>query len=270
MILDYEKPRALDHPRFRGIAWRRMERVLLWGGVALLAIWAMASARAAIYYRYDDWAFSRSLEGKPAGFGAFIADVASIEFSQEPAKKPGVEPPAAESSSVLLAEEESPDRANWSEDRIHAWERAKKKNIPADGRPFARLEIPRVGLRAMVLPGVSRLTLNRGAGHIPGTPLPWENGNFAVAGHRDGFFRSLEGIKRDDEILLTTVRGSFKYRVRDISIVKPGDTSPLRPTPQQAITLVTCYPFYYVGNAPERFIVRAEIVNGDAVGSSQD
>jgi sortase A len=105
---------------------------------------------------------------------------------------------------------------------------------------------------------VDKKTLRRGAGHIPATALPQqEEGNVGIAAHRDSHFRELKDIREDDTIELTTLDGTFRYQVEWTKIVKPADVSVLEPTDEPALTLVTCYPFYYVGSAPERFIVRA-------------
>lgn len=129
---------------------------------------------------------------------------------------------------------------------------------PEPGELVGRLTIPRVGVSAIVLEGVDKKTLRRGAGHIPATALPGQDeGNVGIAAHRDSFFRGLKDIQEDDTIELATLDGTFRYKVEWTKIVKPGDVSVLEPTDGAALTLVTCYPFYYVGSAPRRFIVRA-------------
>ena len=109
--------------------------------------------------------------------------------------------------------------------------------------------------------GVDHRTLRRAAGHIPGTPLPGQLGNVAIAGHRDTFFRPLRNIRRDDEITLTTVNGSYRYRVDSTSVVEPQETHVLDDSDDAILTLVTCYPFNFVGSSPKRFIVRARRVH---------
>jgi sortase A len=129
-----------------------------------------------------------------------------------------------------------------------------------EGELVGRLEIPRLGLSTIVLEGVEARTLRRGAGHIPGTGLPSRPGNVGIAGHRDSFFRPLKDIGKNDIITLTTPEGSYRYLVEWTRIVQPEDTEVLGDLGQPgvpALTLVTCYPFYYVGSAPKRFIVRA-------------
>jgi sortase A len=125
------------------------------------------------------------------------------------------------------------------------------------GSPLGRLEINRIGLTAMILEGTDGKTLRRAVGHVRGTPLPGEQGNVAIAGHRDTFFRALRNIREDDEITLTTLSGSYHYRVDAIQVVEPQDIEVLDDSGEAILTLVTCYPFYLVGPAPERFVVRA-------------
>jgi sortase A len=125
---------------------------------------------------------------------------------------------------------------------------------------IGQLEIPKVHLSVIVMEGDDDATLKKAVGHLPDTPLPWSNGNSAFAGHRDTFFRPLKDVHAGDEIRVTSARGTLVYRVRETRIVDPSDVSVLAPTAQPALTLVTCYPFYYVGNAPRRYIVQADRV----------
>ena len=120
-----------------------------------------------------------------------------------------------------------------------------------------RLEIPRLNLSVIVMEGDDEATLARAAGHVRGTAFPWDAGNAVIAAHRDSFFRPLKDLRKGDEIRMTTVRGTFDYRVTRTEVVKPENVSVMAPTPERALTLVTCYPFFYVGNAPERFVVYA-------------
>jgi sortase A len=129
------------------------------------------------------------------------------------------------------------------------------------GGLLGMLDVPRLKLTAPVIEGDDEATLKRAAGHLPDTALPWEHGNAAIAGHRDGLFRPLKDIKVGDEIRFRSSRDEFRYRVTDTAIVQPADLSVLEPGRAPSLTLITCYPFYYVGNAPNRFIVRAERVS---------
>jgi len=123
-----------------------------------------------------------------------------------------------------------------------------------------RLSIPRLRLSAIVREGDGAGTLSVALGHIPGTALPGQPGNVCVAGHRDTLFRPLAEIHRDDTIVFETLAGTYQYRVENIHIVKPTDVAVLHATKTPELTLVTCYPFYYVGHAPERYIVKARMV----------
>jgi len=126
-----------------------------------------------------------------------------------------------------------------------------------DGQTLGKIQIPRLGLSAMVVEGDSAADLRRAAGHIPGTSLPWQAGNVGVAAHRDTYFRSLRLIRPNDVITLTTLEGVYRYRVVSTQVVTPDDVAVLASTGRDALTLVTCFPFYYVGAAPRRFIVHA-------------
>jgi len=126
------------------------------------------------------------------------------------------------------------------------------------GSAIGRLEIPRLRLSAVVLEGSDGGTLRLGVGRVANSALPGNPGNLVLAGHRDTFFRPLREIRPGDRISLRTREGTFSYTVDWTKVVKPTDVSVIMPTSSPALTLVTCYPFYYVGSAPERFIVRAE------------
>jgi len=121
-----------------------------------------------------------------------------------------------------------------------------------------RLEIPRIALSVMVNEGTSPLTLRRGVGHVEDTAMPGKSGNIGLAGHRDTFFLPLRNVRRHDLVTLVTQQGTFRYRVVSTRIVAPTEVSVLASDAGQVLTLVTCYPFYFVGAAPKRFIVRAE------------
>jgi sortase A len=126
-----------------------------------------------------------------------------------------------------------------------------------EGEPLGRMDIPRIGMSVVVLEGIAPHTLRLGVGHVPGTALPGAPGNVALAGHRDTFFRGLRKIHKGDAIMVTTLRGSYTYVVESTKVVPPDDVAVLDRTSRPALTLVTCYPFYFVGAAPKRFIVRA-------------
>jgi len=135
---------------------------------------------------------------------------------------------------------------------------------PAAGTVLARLEAPTVHMTATVLEGSDDRTLRRGAGHIEDTPFPGQPGNIGIAGHRDTVFRPLRGIHVGDPLELTTGDRVYHYRIKKTLIVGPDDVYVLDPTSEPSMTLVTCYPFEYVGHAPRRFIVQAQLVGQDA------
>jgi sortase A len=134
--------------------------------------------------------------------------------------------------------------------------------VLAVGAPVGEIRIPRLGLTAMVLHGESAAILQRAVGHLPGTALPGEAGNAVLAGHRDTFFRPLEGVRPGDVITLATPDGEFEYLVEWTSVVPPTAIEVLAPTGGRTLTLITCFPFSYFGAAPDRFIVRAREPEG--------
>ena len=147
-----------------------------------------------------------------------------------------------------------PDLSLWSPKRIQAWQDAQKTPAPA---ALAVLRIRRLGIEVPVLEGTDDWTLNRAVGHIEDTANPGTIGNVGIAGHRDGFFRALKDIAPGDALELATKGGTERYRIERVWIVDPDDVSVIAPMPTRAVTLVTCYPFYFIGSAPQRFIVRA-------------
>ena len=137
------------------------------------------------------------------------------------------------------------------------------------GTPLAELSIPRIGLSVVVLQGSDTDTLRAGPGHIETTPLPGESGNVAIAGHRDSFFRPLRHVQVGDDILLDTPTARVHYRVSSYSVVNSSEVSVLEPTRDNMLTLVTCFPFQFIGSAPDRFIVRANFVGNGEVSPEQ-
>ncbi len=134
------------------------------------------------------------------------------------------------------------------------------RTVPAalpPGAPIGRIEIPRIGVRAMIVNGTTTTTLRRAVGHIEGTPLFGSGGNVGLAAHRDTFFRGLRDIRKGDAIEIDTLQGAYEYVVDATRIVGPDDTAVLDAAARPTLTLVTCYPFDYVGPAPRRFIVQA-------------
>ncbi len=148
------------------------------------------------------------------------------------------------------------EQEDWSPGRIAKYAQSLERDA---GDTLAVLRIPATGIEVAVFDTAGPIALNRGAGLVEGSSLPDADGNIAIAGHRDGFFRGLKDIEIGDDIELQTLLGTRNFTVTGLDIVDPLDVSVLDPTDQATVTLITCYPFYYVGYAPERFIVRAAL-----------
>lgn len=192
---------------------------------------------------------------------ALLAIYAGARASSERARVDGIaaiEHTIADVPARRLVElvDENPDVSSWSPARIVAW----RKSAHARGRPLAVLRIPSVDLSVPVFDGTTETNLNRGAARIEGTARIGGQGNLGLAAHRDGYFRALKDVRIGDDVRLTTPQGALAYRVVNISIVEPDAMAVLAPGKASSVTLVTCYPFYFVGSAPQRFIVRAELM----------
>jgi sortase A len=130
--------------------------------------------------------------------------------------------------------------------------------VAAARRALGRIEIPRLGISGMIAEGTDNATLKRAVGHVRSTSQPGEAGNVGLAAHRDGFFRGLGGVRKDDLIRIVTPRGTFSYRVEWSVVVDPHRIDVLDATAERSLTLITCYPFNWIGHAPKRFVVRAK------------
>jgi sortase A len=149
------------------------------------------------------------------------------------------------------------DVSLWAPERVAGYQESLLEDL---GAPLAVLRIPRLEIEVPVLDNTGEVALNRGAGWIEGTARPGAAGNCGLAGHRDGFFRGLKDIVLGDVIEVETLAGTHRYTVDELTIVDPSDVSVLEPRESETVTLVTCYPFYFVGSAPERFIVHASLM----------
>jgi sortase A len=210
-------------------SWSVLERLLLAAGVVLLTLCAAALLHRAISSRLALWQFDRAKAAVEARFGANQSKT-----------------------------EQGVDVSLWSEKRILAY---RDSLISKTDVPLGVLEIDKLRIRVPIYDGTDDLTLNRGVGRIIGTARLGETGNTGIAGHRDGFFRGLKDISMGDEIDLTTTTAKVIYIVDQIEIVSPADVRVLQPRPAPSITLVTCFPFYFVGDAPKRFVVHASLAS---------
>jgi len=186
-------------------------------------------------------------------YSAAYSRAALREFSrqQTPTTASGSENPSSRKAGT-------PDFRLWSKERIDVYQSSLFGNVPP---PLGVLKIPSIELEVPLLEGSDDLTLNRGVGHIEGTAAPGEIGNVGIAGHRDGFFRGLKDVRLGDTMDLFTEKGNSRYVVDEILTVPPENVSVLAPRSKPALTLVTCYPFYFVGSAPLRYIVHASITD---------
>ena len=168
----------------------------------------------------------------------------------------------ADSQPVILAAT-NPDFSLWSPKRIKEYE----ESLTAHFAPaLGILRIPKISVEVPILEGTDDLSLNRGVGHVPGTAGPGENGNVAIAGHRDGFFRGLKDVVIGDRIEMVTLQRTETYTIDGVFIVERNDVSVLQPESLSSLTLITCYPFYFIGSAPQRYIVHATVT--DPTGES--
>jgi sortase A len=221
-----------------------IERLLFAAGLALLAIYCAARIESLLGSRNALKKFEAMRQP------AIPANLDSGTEENRPTENP---PPADPAKSFDFSEV---DFSGWDTHRIQAYKESRDNSFDA---PLGVLRIARIHLEVPLLDGTDDLTLNHAVGRIRGTARPGEAGNIGIAGHRDGFFRGLKDVRPGDAIDLETMQGTDTYVVEEIRIVSPKDVGVLRPRPVPSLTLVTCYPFYYIGSAPERYIVRASL-----------
>jgi sortase A len=234
-----KKPRTATTGKTR----RWIANILLLAGVTAIDVWLWSNARTAVSQSWENWAFERETRGKSTTVTEYLAEekerigsTIRTWFGLLPTK-PAMTKPDIESHHEI----EAP--------------------VFGNGALVGRLVIPRLHLSAIVREGTGQDTLGLALGHIPGTALPGHQGNIGIAGHRDSLFRSLRKIGRSDVIELQTVGGSYSYKVETTQIVKPQNVAVLHGSGYPELTLVTCYPFNYVGSAPQRFIVKARLAS---------
>jgi sortase A len=200
---------------------RALERALIGAGLVFLTVWGVVRFHGELGRQADLRRFAEARSNRPL---------------------------------AALPSRSAFDGSLWAPQRIRAHRESLAKKFPP---PLAVLRIPRARVEVPVLPGTDAASLNRGVGWIAGTARPGQTGNIGIAGHRDGFFRGLKDISRGDALELETPEGRELFAVADVRIVGPKEVSVLKPTSEATLTLVTCFPFYFVGDAPQRFIVRA-------------
>ncbi|HEV2396282.1 MAG TPA: class D sortase [Candidatus Sulfotelmatobacter sp.] len=215
---------------------RVVEGVLLSLGLLLLIAFSLAHLHRFVMFRADMTQFkTEQLDSANEGYKA---EVLSRENAVATVSRPA-----------------NVDQSLGSAQRTRVHHASLRKSAEA----VAVLRIPRLQLEAPVLEGTDQFTLNRGVGRIAGTAQPGQSGNIGIAGHRDGFFRPLKDISAGDSIELVTQSGTVVYLVDRVRITSPADVSVLQPRTKPSLTLVTCYPFYFVGPAPKRYVVQASL-----------
>ena len=210
-------------------------------GLALCALYFSARADGELERRKAVSAFSQQLHGQESLVAAPLLRV-------------------PQGAVALVDANRAPNQVRWSAARIQSYAAAAAKERTSARLAAAVLRIPRVALEVPVYSDSSEHNLNRGAGLIAGTGAPGSDGNIAIAAHRDGYFRALRSVAVGDLVELETPGRRRQYRITELSIVDPADISPLHDTEYPALTLVTCYPFYFLGSAPQRYIVRAAAI----------
>jgi LPXTG-site transpeptidase (sortase) family protein len=232
--------RIAQHPagRVNQPAWLWLERLSVFFGLVLLLTFAG--------FKYQQ------NESGDAGLEAFYQQVHAATLQDSVAEQP--DPVAASTSSSPDVEQQAPDFELWSEIRVREYQESLLHDAET---PLGVLQIDRLNIEVPIYNGTDEFVLNRGVGRIKGTARINAIGNLGIAGHRDGFFRPLKDIQIGDVLKLQTIHGELQYRVGSTVIVDPSDVSVLASTSEQTLTLVTCYPFYFVGHAPKRFIVQA-------------
>ncbi len=245
--------RASANRRFGALSRFRILLFLI--GICALGYYGYTLANQYVYQSYENWAFDQQIAGGSAvTFADYLREETPFGFLLgQASRKPAIATPAAPTRQA------QPEPAR-----------------PAEGSLLGRVEISRLNLSAIVREGVDAKTLSIAVGHVPSTALPGQIGNFAIAAHRDTLFRALKDIRRGDLVTFQSPEGAYSYQVVATKVVKPSDVTVLRsdgggiiseddpqgqPTDKsRLLTMITCYPFYYVGSAPKRFIVEAELV----------
>lgn len=214
-----------------------LEYLFLLVGLAGIDYYVWVQVDSNVSQMYADWKFERSLHGENSSVPEFMVDEHGFRrifgFGSAPSGSMPAPPAQNEGGAQAFAPQLKPYDV------------------------IGRIEIPRLKVRVMIREGDDEATLRDAVGHIPSTALPGQIGNVALAAHRDTYFRPLRNIRKNDRIVVSTLHGAYEYLVQTTQIVSPSDVSVLKASAPHELTLVTCYPFYYIGSAPRRFVVHA-------------
>lgn len=227
-------------PKRKRSILRWIEYLFLLAGLAAVDYTIWINVNSQVYQVYEEWRFERTLRGESPSIARFIVDESGLRRVIGLGKAPERMPAPG---NTVAKEQKQPEKPG---------PRQRTRN-----ELIGRLEIPRLNIRAIVREGDDEGTLRHAVGHIPSTAFPGDVGNVAFAAHRDTFFRPLRNIRKNDRIIVSTLEGTYEYVVVSTKIVAPSDVSVLEASAGKELTLVTCYPFYYVGSAPRRFVVHA-------------
>jgi sortase A len=238
MGLDPEPPR-------RKKSWLRLSLLLV--AFACFGYYGFTLSDQYVYQAYENWAFDQEIAGRPSTARDWLMQTTPLgEWTGYKVPQAAKAAPAIQSQSTPLSPAAGPPEIR-------------------EGDILGRIEVPRLGLSSIVREGVSEATLRHAVGHVPSTQTAGAPGNFAIAAHRDTLFRALKDIKEGDTVTFRSAQQEYDYQVTSTKIVKPTDVSVLRPQgSDKLLTMITCYPFYYVGSAPKRFIVTARFVSEKA------
>jgi sortase A len=222
---------------------RGLQLLFLLLGMSALGYYGYSLSDQYVYQAYENWAFDQAIAGRPVTLADYLREKTPFGSLVRTNTQAGIKPEVTPQATA-----------------VH----------PAEGSLLGRVEISRLHLSAIVREGVDAKTLSTAVGHVPSTVMPGQFGNFAIVAHRDTLFRALKDIKQNDLVTFQSASGTYTYEVAATKIVKPSDVSVLRPDgggllsadkPAKLLTMITCYPFYYVGSAPKRFIVEAKLVS---------
>lgn len=232
----FDNGSATPPPKRERASWW-LEAVLLLIGTVSLGWYAYNWIASEADQLWSNYALDAQLDGRKPTVTGLMRHITGGQETGEESKSPA--------EGDVVEEPSKPQR------RLH---------VPR-GANIGRIEIPRLKITSIVRQGVDDNTLSRAVGHVPYTALPGQPGNVGLAAHRDTYFRNLRNVREGDAIRVVTTEGTFEYEVDSLQIVTPKNVEVLDPTPNPSLTLVTCYPFNYVGHAPKRFIVRARQKN---------
>jgi sortase A len=233
--------RRIDRHPSRNRLVRFVRAALFLFGVCGIAYYGYALSDEYIYQAYENWSFDQKITGRQVTFTDYVRERTPFGF-------------------LTLGLTSTPKLASTASTQPNDVQ-PRTMSHPANGSVLGRVRIARLNLSAIVREGVDNETLSRAVGHLPYTALPGQTGNFAIAAHRDTLFRALKDIQKDDRIDFQSSSGTYTYEVTSTKIVKPSDLSVIQPQgTNKLLTMITCYPFYYIGSAPKRFIVQARSV----------